>query len=70
LEKWNVGNGFWLLKGINNLTKKLLRFAKTLEKRETLNSKPQKLGKMELWKWILEIGANQEIKPRLNHNLL
>jgi hypothetical protein len=45
-------------------------FAKTLKKIETLNSKPQKLGKMELWKWILEIGANQEIKPRLNHNLL
>jgi hypothetical protein len=73
LDKWNVGNGFWLLKGIKNLTKKLLRcsiFAKIVEKKETLNSKPQKLGKMELWKWILEIGANQEIKPRLNHNLL
>jgi hypothetical protein len=34
-----------------NKTKKLLtcnRFAKILEKRKTLNSKPQKLGKMEL----------------------
>jgi hypothetical protein len=54
LEKWNVGNGFWLLKGINNLTKKLLRcsrFAKTLEKRETLNSKPQQLGKMDSGNW-------------------
>jgi hypothetical protein len=46
------------------------RYAKTLKKRETLNSKPQKLGKMELWKWILEIETNQEIKPRLNLNLL
>jgi hypothetical protein len=45
-------------------------FAKTLKKIETLNSKPQKLGKMELWKWILKIEANQEIKPRLNLNLL
>jgi hypothetical protein len=24
---------------------------------------------MELWKWILDIEANQEIKPRLNPNL-
>jgi hypothetical protein len=43
---------------------------KTLEKRETLNSKPHKLGKMELWKWILAIETNQQIKPRLNLNLL
>jgi hypothetical protein len=28
------------------------------------------LGKIELWKWILEIETNQEVKPRLNLNLL
>jgi hypothetical protein len=45
LEKWNVGNGSWLLKGIKNLTKKLLRcsiFAKTLEKKRNLKFKATK----------------------------
>jgi hypothetical protein len=46
------------------------KYGKSLKKRETLNSKPQKLGKMELWIWILEIETNQEIKPRLNLHLL
>jgi len=55
LEKWNVGDGFWLLKGIKNLSIKLLRcgiFAKTLggKKKKTINSKQQKLGEMEIWK--------------------
>jgi hypothetical protein len=52
-----------LLKGIKNLTNKLLRcsrFAKILEKKETLNSKPQKLGKMEL----LEIDFGNWSKSR------
>jgi hypothetical protein len=43
---------------------------KLFKKKLTLNSKPQEFGKMELWKWILEIEANQEIKPRLNLNFL
>jgi hypothetical protein len=43
---------------------------KYFRKRLTLNSKPQKLGKMELWKYILEIETDQEIKPKLNLNLL
>jgi len=37
-----------------NKTKKLLtcnRFANILEKRKTLNSKPQKLGKMKIENW-------------------
>jgi hypothetical protein len=45
-------------------------YAKTLKKIETLNSKPQKLEKMELWKWILEVETNQQIKSRFNLNLL
>jgi hypothetical protein len=51
LGKWNVENGFNVQRESKNKTKKLLtcnRCAKILEKRKTLNSKPQKLGKMEL----------------------
>jgi hypothetical protein len=42
LEKWNVGDGFWLLKGIKNLSIKLLRcgiFAKTLGEKKKKNHK-------------------------------
>jgi hypothetical protein len=53
LEKWNVGDGFWLLKGIKNLSRKLLRcgiFAKTLgEKKKKKKKKNLKFTATKTW---------------------